>query len=343
MPGHGRSSVTVKEQRRAPSITQPLVVVVILNYNGGDLLKRCVESFSLADYARLRILVVDNASTDGSADEISEAPGILELIRCESNGGYTGGNNVGIRRALEVGADYVLVVNADTVVLRPAFITRMVEYSEANPDVGICGPRVCFQREGHVQNTICQVPRPLLGAVTWIAQRLGWRPVRSGDLEVDAPVLNGVCILVRSAVFREVGVFDHSIFMYREDADLAIRARGQGWRSVYVPIDSILHLQKSEGYDYLGMVNFLLKRNAVLLMMNCGRPASALVMAVMVLGVSSMRAVAATARRRRVRDHWRFVRVLARSLGAVFRRDHDCASFGPPAASWAGVTSQTDA
>ena len=88
-------------------------------------------------------------------------------------------------------------------------------------------------------------------------------------------MLNGVCVLFRAACLRQIGLFDESIFMYIEDADLAFRARLMGWQISYLPIDSVIHEQKEEGYHETSFVAWLLKRNSVYYLHKIGKPLDA--------------------------------------------------------------------
>src|SRR4029453_12216805 len=115
-------------------------------------------------------------------------------------------------------------------------------------------------------------PRAGRNLTDWARYRINPRAFeRSGDEIVEAEVLNGVCLLIRAACLREIGLFDENIFMYAEDVELDYRARRRGWRVHYLPVDSVIHLQKHEGYHMTGLVGFLLKRNAVYYLHKIGR------------------------------------------------------------------------
>ena len=319
------------EVERCP---RPPVTAVVLNYNGGELATRCVSSLLAVDYTPFRVLVVDNASTDGS-DVACERLDGAEVVRTGRNLGYTGGNNAGLRRALVDGTQYVLVVNNDVEVVNRRFVAEMVEFMDAHPRVGIAGPKVYFRERGRVQNTLCELPLFWRQLVAWPLKKLGmWPRQRSGDAPVEPEVLNGVCILLRRAFLEEVGLMDEAIFMYRDDTDLALRARRAGWKLAYVPVESIVHLQRTDGYDYLGMVDFLLKRNAVYVLRRHGRRLDALGHAAAGLTLSFLRALRLRLSGRPADGAWRFCRLLAAALRAALRGDTASPAFGPPAADW---------
>ncbi len=310
------------------------VAIVILNYNGGQLLRDCVESFLGLTYPDYQIIVVDNASTDNSADGLEALGGKVAVIRSKDNLGYTGGNNLGMEYALAQGCDYVLLVNNDTLVVKPEFLSSMVEFAKTREEAGIVGPKVFFRREGVIQNTICATPFFHRALLNWPLQKLQLQKTkRSGEIMKEVDVLNGVCILLKGEMLREIGLLDPLIFMYREDTDIAIRARNAGWKSFYLPVESIVHLQKSEGYEYNSMVNFLLKRNAVYVLYKHGFVFSALGQGVSTLLLSIVRAVKATVRSQG-KPYWNFVKVLCKAHWTVITGRNHNEAFGPPLQSW---------
>ena len=313
---------------------------MILNYNGGELLKDCVESFAKVTFPNLEVLVIDNGSSDGSLEPLYQITPKPRILKSRVNLGYTGGNNLGIETALQNGADYVLVVNADVLVLNPDFIRELVEFSDARDDAGIVGPKVFFRSEDRVQNTIIQVPKLTSTSLWWFVQRFGKKRLQSGDHVLEVPVLNGVCILLRKEMLEDVGFFDLDTFMYREDTDLALRANTKGWKSYYLPTPSILHLQKNEGYDYLSLVNFLLKRNAVHVLLKNRRRFDAFGFAASAIILTLARAMIATIRGDRVAENWRFLRVLSGAIVCALRGNVESPDFGPPVASWSELKSR---
>jgi hypothetical protein len=200
----------------------------------------------------------------------------MKLIQADSNGGYTGGNNLGIEEAIKQGAKYILVVNPDTVLHNPDFLTEMVHYCEARPRLGLAGPRVFFRTSGHTQNTVLFPPGLWRNVTHWFRYRwnAGFAEL-SGDAVVSAEMLNGVCVLLRAECLQQIGIFDEPIFMYIEDADLAYRARLANWEIGYLPIDSIIHEQKEEGYHETGFAAWLLKRNSAYYLQKVGQRAEA--------------------------------------------------------------------
>jgi GT2 family glycosyltransferase len=252
-------------------MTPPAVGVVVVNFRTPDLTLACAESLRGLDYPNCKLLVVDNASGDDSAAKFVAALPAQELLVAPSNGGYTAGNNLGVAEMLRRGCEYILVLNPDTIVVNHQFVSELVEHLEANPTIGAVGPRVFLRRHGNVQNTVLRFPWVWRRAVDWVKIRLFGSPIRSRDEALDAEVLNGVCVLFRASALKDVGLFDERTFAYIEDVDWAYRAERRGWKRSYLPIDSVVHLQKESGYERGGTVDYLLKRNTLYFLMKSRR------------------------------------------------------------------------
>ncbi len=315
-------------------IHHAMVYIVVLNYQMRDQVINCVRSLRKISYPNYRIVVVDN----GSGDDIVEAvkrqfPSVI-VMQTGANLGYTGGNNAGIRYALDNDADYVLVVNPDTEVVNPRFVDEMVTQMETHPLIGIAGPRVFLHEKGRVQNTVLFAPGLWRNTANWFRYRIRPKSLEySGDEMADAEVLNGVCLLIRAECLRQIGLFDERIFMYIEDADMDYRARARGWRVSYLPIDSVVHLQKQMGYHMTGMVSFLLKRNSVYFLCKIGKRLDAWSYAIISLALLIIRG-AFTFNLSRFVEHLSFSRKLAIAYHRVLFGYRPDEFFGPPYTSW---------
>lgn len=225
----------------------PRVSIIFVNWNTRDLLLDALGSFlPLSDFAA-EVIVVDNASQDGSADAVEERFPEVRLIRSTENLGFAGGNNLGFRVAR---APLVLLLNTDVLVVGDA-IPTLVEYAEAHPEVGIAGPRV-LNRDRTLQRSYFRYPSALnhfLGA-TYLYKlfpRSSFfnRQFYAG-LDPDQPssveVVSGCAFLVRREVLERIGGFDEGYFMYCEEADLCFRAKETGWDIHFAPgSGSVVH------------------------------------------------------------------------------------------------------
>lgn len=313
---------------------QPLVYIVVLNYRMREQTINCVGSLLQISYSNYRIVVVDNQSGDGIEEAISSEFSSVTVIQTGANLGYTGGNNAGIRRALDNDADYVLIINPDTVVVNPQFVDEMVSYLESHPEVGIAGPRVFLRERGSVQNTVLFAPGFWRNTANWFRFRIAPKSLEfSGNEVIEAEVLNGVCLLIRAECLRQTGLFDENIFMYIEDADMDHRARERGWLVRYLPIDGVVHLQKQEGYHTTGMVSFLLKRNSVYFLCKTGKRADAWSYAVISLALLIIRG-AFTFNFKSYVEYLIFARKLAVAYHRILFGYQPDRSFGPPFSQW---------
>lgn len=222
------------------------VSVVIVSWNTRDLTLEALRSFLPAGDLLLEVVVVDNASSDGSADAIeAEFPSVL-LIRNERNLGFAGGVNVGLRTSRH---PLVLLLNPDTRVVGDA-LSRLVDYASAHPEAGIIGPRV-LNEDGTLQASRFRFPSLLnqLLAATYLYQLLPGSRIFNrerlggGDTATPAPVdaVSGCCFLVRRSVLDTVGVLDEDFFMYAEETDLCYRAWQAGFEVHYAPVGEIVH------------------------------------------------------------------------------------------------------
>jgi hypothetical protein len=314
--------------------SRPLVYIIVLNYRMREQVIGCLRSLLNLSYSNYRIVVVDNGSYDGIEEAVKCGLPDVSVIQTGANLGYTGGNNAGIRYALDKGADYLLIVNPDTIVMNPKFIDEMVDYAESHPKVGIAGPRVFLREPGNLQNTVLFAPGLWRNVMNWFRYRIDPKSLEfSGDEVVEAEVLNGVCLLIRAECLRQVGLFDENIFMYIEDADMDYRAHQRGWQVKYLPIDSVIHLQKQEGYHMTGVVSFLLRRNSVYFLCKIGKRSDAWGYAVASLLLLVARGIIGFSYKK-LADHLNFSRRLEIAYRQIlFHRDLD-SRFGPPFTQW---------
>jgi hypothetical protein len=223
--------------------------VVIVNWNGRELLLECVASLerevrSRSDAGRLETetLVVDQASSDGSAAAVRERFPWAEVIELPRNLGFAAGNNAGLRRAK---GRHCVLLNNDTVVLRDA-LERCVRELDARPEVGVVGPQLLFP-DGRRQNSVHAfptlatelLPKALLELL--LPRRYpSKRFEHAAPVEVDAVL--GACLVVRREVIERVGLLPEDYFMFLEETDWCLRIRKAGFRVVHVPEARVVHL-----------------------------------------------------------------------------------------------------
>lgn len=300
----------------------PLVSIVVVGYNDKSIATECLESLNTLDYRPLLVIYVDNDSRDGSLEHIGKTFPDVVAIASGANLGYCGGNNVGIKRALEAGAEYVLILNPDTVVCNRGFVTELVHYLQLHPEVGKVGPKVYLRQYGTVQNTILGWPS-LLGSFVSYTRLLSGiiRSPKSVEVMVptEVPSLNGCCLLVRKDAILEVGLYDSTFWCYMDEVDWDWQAQRAGWMRHYVPIESIIHLQKVTGYDFASRANFYMKRNTALWYAKTGKYVSMLFWMAITLLVAIGRTALSPFVRRSPTKYAAFVGKLALAYAEVMK------------------------
>lgn len=238
--------------------------IIIVSWNVRDLLRHCLASVvrekglvisdwdsspnpqSLTtNHFTLEIIVVDNASTDGSAAMVRDEFPAVRLVASERNLGYPGGNNVGLRMAQ---GRYLMILNPDTQV-HPGALAAMVAYADAHPDVGVVGPQL-LNPDGSVQSSRRRFPTfaTALFESTWL-QPLAPRRLleryyvldQPDDVTLDVDWVDGAALMARREAVEQVGLLDEGFFMYSEELDWCRRFRQAGWRVVYLPEAKIVH------------------------------------------------------------------------------------------------------
>jgi GT2 family glycosyltransferase len=216
---------------------RPRVTVVVLTWNGLEDLTACLESFACVEYDNRTVVVVDNASEDATAAVVRERFPSVTLIVNGSNLGYVGGNNVGMRYALEHGADYIFILNNDTK-MTPTVLDRLVDLMQGDRRIAVSGAKNLL-----MANPSCTWGK--YGVLNWgpmLAKCEGRYQVDHAEpspKDVDWVIGNG-CLMRREALQR-VGLFDENFFQVHEDIDWCVRARRLGYRVVYVDDAAIFH------------------------------------------------------------------------------------------------------
>ena len=230
-----------------PKEEVPCVAIIVLNWNGWRDTLQCLQSLEQLNYPNYFVVVVDNGSTDDSVQRIRQAYPEITLIETGKNLGFSGGNNVGIRYALEHGAEYVWLLNNDTVVDAHA-LTAMITLAESDAQIGAVGSVI------YEMNTPEKIQVWGGGKVhLWIGiERLFTRPVSFKKIHYIA----GASLLIRRAVVEHIGLLDEKFFMYWEDADYGFRIRKAGWKLVVASDSTIWHKGSS---SFQGRSTLLIK------------------------------------------------------------------------------------
>ncbi len=219
----------------------PKVFIIVLHYKNWNDTNECLESLKKIDYDNFEIIVIDND---------------------KENRGFAGGNNIGIKQALKKGAEYILLLNNDTVI-EPNFLKKLVEVGESDKEIGILGPMIYEYGTNKIH---------------FAGGRINWLCTKGIHLNPKSQVLNpketdyitGACMLVKREVIEKIGLMDEDYFLYFEDVDWCVKARKAGYKCVLVPKAKIQHKvsasTKAESFSYIyyhfrnGLL--LAKRNA---------------------------------------------------------------------------------
>lgn len=211
--------------------SEPRVYCVVINWNGWRDTLACLQSLAAQNYPSLTTLVVDNASTDDSVARIREAFPEIELLQSDENRGFAAGSNVGIRRALQTGAEFVWLLNNDTVA--PPDTARKLVAAASDPRVGIVGTVLRYmQNPAKIQAWGGGSIRRWMGFVRHYDSPTA--------LDRDSFV-TFASVLLRAKMLEQVGLLDERYFMYFEDADLCFRAQDAGWKLGVATDSAVLH------------------------------------------------------------------------------------------------------
>lgn len=225
------------------------LTVSIVNWNTQDELRECLDSvFSQENSVNVEVVVVDNGSTDGSVEMLrTEFADRVILIANPDNRGFGAAHNEAIKQSA---GRYILLMNPDSHLVSKDALKRMVEYMDADDEIGILGPRI-INPDGTLQFSARRFPPMFAGMFrhTFLGRLFPKnRFVRgylmaddSHDRIMDVDWVSGCAMLLRRDALNDIGLFDERFFMYCEDVDLCKRAHGQGWRVVYYPEIEIAH------------------------------------------------------------------------------------------------------
>jgi len=213
----------------------PLVSVIVLNYNAGELLLNCIESIKKSAYKNLEIIVVDNISTDKSQKACKEKYPDIKLIQNDENFGYCEGNNIGIRKAR---GDFIMILNPDTIV-EPNCIRELI-FAHEKLGEGLYQPKILSLNEKQVlQSTGNMIHVFGFG----FAKDKGRKDEEVGEEIKKIGYASGTCLFTSKSVLEKVGLLDSFLFLYHDDLDLGWRASQIGINSYYVPKSKIYHVE----------------------------------------------------------------------------------------------------
>ena len=245
---------SVQDEPRSTHDT-PDLSIIIVSWNVREHLLNCLSALAsqpVRDSLALEVIVVDNASRDGSAEAASAFP--VTLIANSENKGYGRANNAGLRVAR---GRHLMVLNPDTVP-QPGSLTALVEFAESRPEAGIVAPRL-LNPDGSVQTAAFKFPTLAMAFLdlfplpaflpgrlrkrllnSWLNGRYPDEAARKYPFKIDHPL--GAALLLRREAYEQCAGFDESIFMYSEEIDLALRYTASGWECWQVPLAEIVHL-----------------------------------------------------------------------------------------------------
>lgn len=214
------------------------VAIILVNWNGFEFTSACLDSLRKVEYPDFRVILVDNASQNQEGERLKKVFPEIDLIENSENLGFAGGNNLGIRKALEEGFSYVMLLNNDTIV-EPDFLGQMIRKFSQNSRLGLVQPLICFLHDrtqiwsaGGKWNTF-------LGRAITLGDRKSVDNFEATDLKLDWAT--GCCMLITREALLKTGLLNESYFTYFEDVEWSLRFREKGFEIALAAEAKIYH------------------------------------------------------------------------------------------------------
>jgi hypothetical protein len=217
-----------------------IVPIIIVTWNNQKEIEDCISSYLKQTYSNIKVIVVDNASSDKSCEIIKDKFPEVELIESKKNLFFTGGYNLGMNRAIsKYHSEFVLISNPD-VIASPTMVSELVRSIKKDPKVGACGPKIYYFEP---KNKIYSAGLTFDGFMMACQRGNGEIDDNNNLFNIREKVfgVEGTCILFRTEMLNNIGLFWNTLKMYSEDVELFIRANKVNWKSIYEPKAVLWH------------------------------------------------------------------------------------------------------
>lgn len=252
-------------QRNIKKNDQPFVVIIVLNWNNVEDTIAAIESLENLQYENFKILAVDNGSSDNSSDVLFSLGDRIVFIKNKKNMGYTGGNNLAVSKALDLGADYVWLFNNDART-DPDVLENLVGLAETDSRIGLLSPVICDPQDTdivHFAGGRFDLLKSTYEPCVDLAKARAWQAETP-----DRMVLSGAALLIRRTVVEKIGLLDERFFAYWEDTDYSIRSAMAGFLNVTAFDFVVSHPAKQTKEDPLSVrpyFYYFMARNEIIM------------------------------------------------------------------------------
>jgi len=234
---------------------KPLVTLLVLNWNGEAVIKECIDSLMLTNYSPFELLVVDNASNDGSLDILMEYKEKIRIIKNDYNYGYAKGNNIGIKAAK---GKYIATLNND-IIVEKTWLDEVIDFFENHTDVGIIS---CRQMNYYQKDVIDSFFSYISLGLTF--EQYGHNQIYRYHPRCYVSGANGASAIYRKELLDQLNGFKEIYFAYNEESDLCIRSIYKGWKCIFIPSAIVYHKGGYSFYKNRNKRYFLIERNRYL-------------------------------------------------------------------------------